>query len=185
MIKTYCSMTTSEQQYDQSQVSKIELPDIPNDWQPQINKWYASCSTVHHWIHFPEPRIKDIHTSQHTSLMCALYGRCCFYLRTFEIMRVSSASWRWDNCTSPCRSTLYPRYKLAFTKAFIKTLKPLAARRNKKGERVSPCLSPRSIENSSVSNPFTRVEAVAILTHSEIHFRHKFAKFIWIVIESI
>jgi len=51
---------------------------------------------------------------------------------------------------------------LLANKDSIRILNPSAAKRNKKGERGSPCLRPLSKENSSVGDPFTKTEAVAI-----------------------
>jgi len=48
----------------------------------------------------------------------------------------------------------------------------------------SLCLRSLWMGNSFVGDPFTRTEAVAVPTHSDIHFRHKVGKFIWLITTS-
>jgi len=71
--------------------------------------------------------------------------------------------------------------KLFVTKAFIRTLNPLAANKNRNGERGSPCLRPLSMENSSVGHPLTSIEADAVPTHSFIHLRQRVGKFMFYI----
>ncbi|MCI69536.1 hypothetical protein A2U01_0090798 [Trifolium medium] len=57
--------------------------------------------------------------------------------------------------------------------ASISTCKPSAANKKRKGDNGSPCLKPRSRGNSSVGLPLTKTDAVAMQTHSLIHFLHR------------
>lgn len=85
---------------------------------------------------------------------------------------MSSTYWRWEKRLSPT-SNLYPTNLPESVAFLIITLKPYATIKNKKGERESPCLKPRPIENSLVGLPFTNTETNADLRHSKIHL-HQF-----------
>lgn len=61
------------------------------------------------------------------------------------------------------------------------TCNAYATRRNKNGERGSPCLSLLSIANSFVGEPLNKIETVADLKHPIIQEQHLIPKPIWAI----
>ncbi|CAL5378402.1 unnamed protein product [Camellia sinensis] len=84
---------------------------------------------------------------------------------------VSSANWRWDRFKfpDPIEAPLIKPKALALSN---NTLRPSAAMLNKKGERGSPCLNPFCGLNSSVGDPLTRIEILAVVTQVFIQSSH-------------
>lgn len=67
---------------------------------------------------------------------------------------------------------------------FIMMLSPSAAIRNKKGERGSPCLNPRSNMNSPEALPLTETLAEAEVMQVPIHLSHCPGKSIFLIISN-
>ena len=85
--------------------------------------------------------------------------------------RLSSAKNKWVSL-GPCLHKLNPVISPLLAALFIRPRRPSVHKRNRNGERQSPCLRPLEGWIKPFGSPFTSMEQVTVLTHTMIRPIH-------------
>jgi hypothetical protein len=119
--------------------------------------WFTSCPVA----------------SAYVSIILLTWRACCGV--ALKNKRVSSTN---SKCDTPGarRHTLTGSTKFESISFFNKVEKPSATKRNKNGERGSPCRSPRDGANDSSRVPLSLTLYLTEVTHCIIHFTQRWAK---------